>query len=130
MDGSVDNSCDINTGKCTCKPNVSGDKCDESTEGYFGFPGEPEGIYNNLCIGKIVSLYDIQTKSFKFQNVTAMRMVLSVLLVMKLLDNVPVMNISLVTNVTNQLKNILAFPHHNVCKGFLLFYSLVCTFLY
>ena len=44
MDGSVDNSCDINTGKCTCKPNVSGDKCDESTEGYFGFPGEPQGM--------------------------------------------------------------------------------------
>ena len=114
MDGSVDNSCDINTGKCTCKPNVSGDKCDESTEGYFGFPGEPEGIYNNLCVWKIVSLYDIQTKSFIFQNVTAMRMDLSVLLVMKLLENVPVMNISLVTNVTNQLKNILAFPHPNV----------------
>ena len=44
MDGSVDNSCDISTGKCTCKPNVTGDKCDESTDGYFGFPGEPQGV--------------------------------------------------------------------------------------
>ena len=58
MDGSVDNSCDINTGKCTCKPNVSGDKCDESTEGYFGFPGEPQGmIYIKFFISKISVVY-------------------------------------------------------------------------
>ena len=56
---------------------------------------------------------------YLFQNVTAMRMDLSVLLVMKLLENVLVMNISLVINVTNLLKNILAFPHQHVCIGLL-----------
>ena len=56
MDGSVDNSCDINTGKCTCKPNVSGDKCDESTEGFFGFPEEPQGMYQTFHFKNIPEL--------------------------------------------------------------------------
>ena len=36
--GSLDNSCDVGTGKCTCLPNVVGDKCDKCGPGFFGFP--------------------------------------------------------------------------------------------
>merc|ERR1712223_628786 len=54
------------------------------------------------------------------KNVTAMRMDLSVLHAMKLLENVLVMNISLETNVTNLLKNILAFPHPNLVNVMLM----------
>ena len=36
-DGSVDENCDIN-GKCSCKPNVCGDKCDKCCPGYNNYP--------------------------------------------------------------------------------------------
>ena len=38
MDGSVDNSCTDDGGVCTCIANVSGDKCDVCTIGWYGFP--------------------------------------------------------------------------------------------
>ena len=37
-DGSEDNQCHMEHGKCTCKPNITGDKCDESVPGYYNFP--------------------------------------------------------------------------------------------
>ena len=40
-EGSVDNTCDEVSGKCTCKEHIVGDKCDQSSEEYFGFP-DPE----------------------------------------------------------------------------------------
>ena len=43
-DGSEDNQCHMEHGKCTCKPNITGDKCDESVPGYFDFPN-PKGVY-------------------------------------------------------------------------------------
>ena len=38
VDGSVDNSCTDDGGVCTCIANVSGDKCDVCTTGWYGFP--------------------------------------------------------------------------------------------
>ena len=35
--GSTNASCDAE-GKCTCNPNVAGDKCDQCAAGMFGFP--------------------------------------------------------------------------------------------
>jgi laminin, alpha 3/5 len=31
----VDNNCDLNTGVCTCLPNIVGQKCDRPMRGYF-----------------------------------------------------------------------------------------------
>ena len=36
-EGSVDNSCDEN-GKCSCKENIVGEKCDKCADGYTEFP--------------------------------------------------------------------------------------------
>ena len=48
VDGSVDNSCTDDGGVCTCIANVSGDKCDVCTTGWYGFPA---------CQGEISSVY-------------------------------------------------------------------------
>ena len=37
-DGSRDITCDDDTGKCACKTNVIGDKCEFCTPGNTGFP--------------------------------------------------------------------------------------------
>ena len=37
-DGSRDVSCDDDTGKCSCKASIIGDKCNFCTQGYYGFP--------------------------------------------------------------------------------------------
>ena len=36
-DGAVDSSCD-DTGKCTCKNQATGDKCDKCLPGHYNFP--------------------------------------------------------------------------------------------
>ena len=45
MEGSVDNICDKDTGKCTCKDNIAGHLCDKSAPGWWNFPN-PEGKIN------------------------------------------------------------------------------------
>ena len=54
VEGSESTQCD-DDGKCTCKANIVGDKCDQSEPGYFGFP-EPtecncnaEGSFDQNC---------------------------------------------------------------------------------
>ena len=37
-EGSEGVACENDSGKCTCKPNVVGDKCDQCSAGFFGFP--------------------------------------------------------------------------------------------
>ena len=37
-EGSVGNTCDNETGACTCRPNTAGHRCDKCAPGYFGFP--------------------------------------------------------------------------------------------
>ncbi|ESO89633.1 hypothetical protein LOTGIDRAFT_164938 [Lottia gigantea] len=39
--GSTTLQCNDADGKCTCKPNVQGDKCDTCEDGYFGLPTQP-----------------------------------------------------------------------------------------
>ena len=39
-DGAVDSSCD-DTGICTCKGQISGDKCDKCLPGHYNFPTCP-----------------------------------------------------------------------------------------
>ena len=46
MDGSVDNVCNVDDGKCTCKDNIAGHNCDKSAECWWNFPN-PEGIINS-----------------------------------------------------------------------------------
>ena len=41
--GSLNSNCDEN-GKCSCKPNVGGDKCDTIVPGYYNID-EPECMY-------------------------------------------------------------------------------------
>ena len=43
MDGSVDNVCAVDDGKCTCKENIAGHNCDKSAPGWWNFP-TPQGI--------------------------------------------------------------------------------------
>ena len=33
-----DNTCDHTSGKCTCKDNIDGIKCDKCKDGYYNFP--------------------------------------------------------------------------------------------
>ena len=40
-EGSVDNDCD-GSGKCTCRPQVMGDKCDDISPGYYDLD-DPKG---------------------------------------------------------------------------------------
>ena len=37
-EGAVNNACADGEGQCTCKPNITGDKCDKCAPGFFGFP--------------------------------------------------------------------------------------------
>ena len=37
-DGSVDISCDDGSGKCSCNPNIVGDKCTQCAVEHFAFP--------------------------------------------------------------------------------------------
>ena len=48
-EGSVGITCDENSGKCTCKENMTGDKCDRADDGFYGFP-EPIGrhLFRNI----------------------------------------------------------------------------------
>ena len=46
LDGSVDNVCALEDGKCTCKDNIDGHNCDKSAECWWNFPN-PEGIINS-----------------------------------------------------------------------------------
>merc|ERR1712223_1028795 len=83
--GSLDATCDAETGQCPCKSDlITGEKCDHSTPGYFNFP-DPEPC---ACNAK-----DPMVK-----------------LVMTAVENVLATPTSLVTNVPNVLLNILTFP--------------------
>ena len=43
-------TCDLATGKCTCKPHVKGDQCTECMEGYFGLSEKfADGCYPCEC---------------------------------------------------------------------------------
>ena len=46
--GSVDNDCDPCTRLCTCKPNVTGRRCDECEAEHYGIEGG-EGCLRKYC---------------------------------------------------------------------------------
>ena len=51
-DGSESLTCDAESGKCHCKCDVEGDKCDACTSGHHGFPechGNTFTFFNLLC---------------------------------------------------------------------------------
>ena len=56
-DGSVNHLCDDN-GKCTCKENMTGDKCDRADDGFYGFP-VPIGrhLLRNISTHLIIDIY-------------------------------------------------------------------------
>ena len=37
-DGRRSETCDDKSGKCNCKPNIVGDKCNEAAKSFYGFP--------------------------------------------------------------------------------------------
>ena len=47
-EGAVDSLCEDATGKCNCRPNVGGNRCDKCKEGFFTFP-DCEGKYT-ICL--------------------------------------------------------------------------------
>ena len=60
--GAEDNTCDAQ-GKCKCKCDVCGDKCDECCIGFYGLTKEM-----NHCHG-IINIYIKNTSSFFFMKV-------------------------------------------------------------
>ena len=57
-DGSSDNLCDQSTGQCSCRPNVSGLKCDSCSPGHYNIQSgagclpcqcDPTGSESNMC---------------------------------------------------------------------------------
>ncbi len=48
--GAVDETCADDTGKCNCKTNVVGDKCDQCAAGFFGFPDCARKIHLECCL--------------------------------------------------------------------------------
>ena len=58
-EGSVDVSqtCDPQTGKCNCKENIAGDKCDRCGTGFYDFPN---------CKGKMDYKIGKESKDKKF----------------------------------------------------------------
>ena len=52
-DGAVDSSCD-DAGMCTCKSQISGDKCDKCLPGHFNYPTCQSKYLINLEIFKTI----------------------------------------------------------------------------
>ena len=44
-DGSIDSTCDITSGHCSCIDNVGGDKCDTCHNGWYDFPSCQGELY-------------------------------------------------------------------------------------
>ena len=46
--GSIGKSCESETGKCSCTPNIGGLRCDKCDDGFYGFPD---------CEGNLFEIY-------------------------------------------------------------------------
>ena len=63
MDGSIDNVCNVDDGKCTCKDNIDGHNCDKSAKGWWNFPN-PEGKSNHPDIRLLIKKEDYNNYHF------------------------------------------------------------------
>ena len=45
-EGSENNFCDVNSGICSCLPNVVGEKCVECDSGYYNHPNCQGNLHN------------------------------------------------------------------------------------
>ena len=62
-DGSVDTSCDDGSGKCSCNPNIVGNKCTQCAAEHFAFPTCDGKYYCQVGYG--VSNLQIQLKKYE-----------------------------------------------------------------
>lgn len=101
-------TCDAITGKCHCKCDVEGDKCDTCTDGHKGFPDCHGQWFSNIFVKKF-KIFSINWNFSFLQNVIVTRMVLLLLFVTKLLVNVHAKLWLLVLLVISVMMDIMIF---------------------
>ena len=102
-EGSKNLTCDKRYGKCVCKPNIIGDKCDKCIDGFFGFPN---------CQSKwLIHIFNISYLSSPifFQAAIVNTRDQKVCHVTKVMESVSASHTLLVTNVTNVSMDSMGF---------------------
>ena len=61
-DGSIDSTCDITSGHCSCIDNVGGDKCDTCHNGWYDFPSCQGELYYKISCKLILLLLEISVE--------------------------------------------------------------------
>ena len=54
-EGAVGNTCDDLSGKCNCRPNIAGNRCDKCAPGFYGYPDCQRNIRS--CLDEMKHLY-------------------------------------------------------------------------
>ena len=80
-DGSIDSTCDITSGHCSCIDNVGGDKCDTCHNGWYDFPSCQGELYHKISC-KLILLYFLNYR----QNVVVTLLVPQKLVVLMMVD--------------------------------------------
>ena len=102
-------TCDKSNGKCVCKSNIIGHKCDKCTDRFFGFPS---------CQSKwfLFSIsYAFLHKTNYFQAAIVKTRDPKVCDVTKEMESATAKHTLLVTNVTNVLMGFMVFQTVGVC---------------
>ena len=61
-DGSIDSTCDITSGHCSCIDNVGGDKCDTCHNGWYDFPSCQGELYYKISCKLILLLLELSAE--------------------------------------------------------------------